>query len=87
MVGLSLHGPRYADGWAVSRGRAVGQARHAFAPRVLAVLAVSFLTFAAMLAAITYLVPFLNQVTDVSGPIVSVFLLVYGAAERADRGR
>ncbi len=59
---------------------AVGQARHAFAPRVLAVLAVSFLTFAAMLAAITYLVPFLNQVTDVSGPMVSVFLLVYGAA-------
>lgn len=60
--------------------RAIGQARHAFAPRVLAVLAVSFLTFAAMLAAITYLVPFLNQVTDVSGPVVSVFLLAYGAA-------
>ena len=59
---------------------AMGQARHAFAPRVIAVLAVSFLTFAAMLSAITYLVPFLNQVTDVSGPIVSVFLLVYGAA-------
>ena len=58
----------------------MGQARHAFAPRVIAVLAVSFLTFAAMLSAITYLVPFLNQVTDVSGPIVSVFLLVYGAA-------
>lgn len=60
--------------------RAVGQARHAFAPRVLSVLAVSFLTFAAMLAAITYLVPFLNRVTDVSGPVVSVFLLAYGAA-------
>jgi len=59
---------------------AVGQARHAFAPRVLAVLAVSFLTFAAMLSAITYLVPFLNQVTGISGPVVSVFLLVYGAA-------
>lgn len=59
---------------------AVAQARHAFAPRVLAVLAVSLLTFAAMLAAITYLVPFLNQVTDVSGPAVTVFLLVYGAA-------
>ena len=59
---------------------AVGQARHAFAPRVLAVLAVSFLTFAAMLAAITYLVPFLKQLTDVSGPMVSVFLLGYGAA-------
>ena len=59
---------------------AVGQARHAFAPRVLAVLSVSFLTFAAMLAAITYLVPFLDQVTDVSGPVVSAFLLVYGVA-------
>lgn len=59
---------------------AVGQARHAFAPRVLAVLAVSILTFAAMLAAITYLVPFLNEVADVSGPVVPVFLLVYGAA-------
>lgn len=59
---------------------AVGQARHAFAPRVLAVLAVSLLTFAAMLAAITYLVPFLNRVTDVSGPAVSAYLLVYGAA-------
>ncbi|MGW4928315.1 MFS transporter [Agromyces sp. NPDC004153] len=59
---------------------AMGQARHAFAPRVLAVLAVSFLTFAAMLAAITYLVPFLDQVTDVSGPAVSIYLLVYGVA-------
>ena len=59
---------------------AIGQARHAFAPRVLAVLAVSFLTFAAMLAAITYLVPFLGQVTDVSGPTVSIYLLAYGVA-------
>lgn len=59
---------------------AVAQARHAFALRVLAVLAVSLLTFAAMLAAITYLVPFLDEVTDVSGPAVTVFLLVYGAA-------
>lgn len=59
---------------------AIAQARHAFAPRVLAVLAVSLLTFASMLAAITYLVPFLDEVTDVSGPAVTVFLLVYGAA-------
>ena len=59
---------------------AMGQARHAFAPRVLAVLGVSFLTFAAMLAAITYLVPFLGQVTDVSGPTVSIYLLAYGVA-------
>lgn len=60
--------------------RAVGQARYAFAPRVLGVLALCFLTFAAMLSAVTYLVPFLNQVTGVSGSIVSAFLLAYGAA-------
>ncbi|WP_127792514.1 MFS transporter [Agromyces sp. LHK192] len=59
---------------------AVGQARHAFAPRVLAVLGVSTLTFAAMLTAITYLVPFLDQVTGVGGAAVTVFLLVYGVA-------
>ena len=59
---------------------AVGQARHAFAPRVIAVLAVSFLTFAAMLSAITYLVPFLGEVTGVSGAAVSIYLFVYGLA-------
>ncbi|MEI5582597.1 MULTISPECIES: MFS transporter [unclassified Agromyces] len=59
---------------------ALGQARHAFAPRVLAVLGVSVLTFAAMLAAITYLVPFLGDVTEVAGPTVTLFLLAYGAA-------
>lgn len=59
---------------------ALGQARHAFAPRVLAVLSVSFLTFAAMLAAITYLVPFLDEVTGLSGPLVTLYLLVYGVS-------
>ncbi|MGR0319692.1 MFS transporter [Agromyces sp. ZXT2-3] len=59
---------------------AVGQARHAFATRVLAVLGVGVLTFAAMLSAITYLVPFLDRMTDVSGPAVSVYLLAYGVA-------
>lgn len=60
--------------------RAMGQARYAFAPRVLGVLALCLLTFAAMLSAVTYLVPFLNQATGVSGPGVSAFLLAYGAA-------
>ena len=59
---------------------AFGQARHAFAPRVLAVLSVSLLTFAAMLAAITYLVPFLDEVTGLSGPLVTAYLLVYGVS-------
>jgi DHA1 family inner membrane transport protein len=59
---------------------AMGQARYAFAPRVLAVLALCFLIFTAIQAALTYLVPFLHQVTGVSGPVVSAFLLAYGVA-------
>jgi MFS transporter, DHA1 family, inner membrane transport protein len=62
-------------------GAGVGdQARYAFAPRVLAVLALHVLVFAAVYAALTYIVPFLQTVTGVSGPLVSVFLLAYGAA-------
>ncbi len=60
--------------------RAAGQARFAFAPRVLAVLGLSFLIFAAIQSALTYLVPFLDRVTGVSGPLVSAFLLAYGVA-------
>ena len=60
--------------------RAVGQARHAFAPRVLAILALCMLIFAAIQSSLTYLVPFLNQVTGVSGTVVSAFLLTYGVA-------
>jgi DHA1 family inner membrane transport protein len=64
-----------------STGRgAGGQARHAFAPRVLAVLALSFLVFAGLFAALTYIVPFLEAVTGISGALISVFLLVYGVA-------
>jgi MFS transporter, DHA1 family, inner membrane transport protein len=61
-------------------GGAAGQARYAFAPRVLAVLGLNFLAFAALYAALTYIVPFLQQVTGVSGALLSVFLLAYGAA-------
>jgi DHA1 family inner membrane transport protein len=60
--------------------RAVGQARYAFAPRVLAVLGVGLLMFAGIQSALTYLVPFLQQVTGISGPGVSAFLLTYGVA-------
>ena len=60
--------------------RAMGQARHAFAPRVLAVLALCTLIFAAIQSSLTYLVPFLHQVTGVSGAMVSAFLLAYGVA-------
>jgi DHA1 family inner membrane transport protein len=59
---------------------ATDQARHAFAPRVLAVLASGLLVFAATYAALTYIVPFLESVTGISGGLISVFLLAYGVA-------
>jgi DHA1 family inner membrane transport protein len=60
--------------------RAAGQARHAFAPRVLAVLVLCFLIFTAVQSVLTYLVPFLSGVTGVPAAGVSVFLLAYGVA-------
>lgn len=60
-----------------------GQARYAFAPRVLAVLALCALLFGSTYAAMTYIVPFLQDVTGISGTLVSVFLLAYGVAAAA----
>ncbi len=60
---------------------AVGdQLRHALAPRVLAVLALCCLVFAAVQSVWTYLVPYLGEVTGVSGAGVTLFLLLYGVA-------
>jgi MFS transporter, DHA1 family, inner membrane transport protein len=61
-------------------GGAGNQARYAFAPRVLAVLLLNFLVFAALYSALTYIVPFLQRVTGISGALVSVFVLAYGVA-------
>jgi DHA1 family inner membrane transport protein len=47
---------------------------------VLAVLGLNFLVFAALFAALTYLVPFLQNVTGISGALISVFVLAYGVA-------
>lgn len=60
-----------------------GQLRNAFSPRVLALLVVCFLVFAASCAAWSYVVPFLEEVTGVSGAMVGVYLMVYGAATAA----
>ncbi len=61
--------------------QAAGQARHAFAPRVLAVLALCCLIFAGIQSALTYLVPFLGAVTGVTGAAaVGAFLMLYGVA-------
>ncbi len=63
--------------------RALAQARAAFAPRVLAVLGLALLIFAGLQSALTYLVPFLAEVSGVSGPAVSAYLLAYGVATTA----
>ena len=64
-----------------SAGGGVGdQARYAFAPRVLAVLVLCALVFGSTFAALTYIVPFLQDVTGVSDALVSIFLLIYGVA-------
>ncbi|MEO8261440.1 MAG: MFS transporter, partial [Pseudolysinimonas sp.] len=60
--------------------RALGQAREAFAPRVLALLGFCAVIFVAIQSALTYLVPFLSEVSGVSGPLVSAYLLAYGVA-------
>ncbi|TYC07348.1 MFS transporter [Actinomadura syzygii] len=59
------------------------QARYAFAPKVLALLFLNFIVFSAIFATLTYLVPFLQDVTGVTGAMLSVFLLAYGAATAA----
>ncbi|MFD7660233.1 MFS transporter [Actinosynnema sp. NPDC059797] len=56
------------------------QARHAFAPRVLAVLGLGLLMFASLYSALTYIVPFLEGVTGITGAMLSVFLLAYGVS-------
>lgn len=61
-------------------GGAAGQAGFALAPRVLALLGLFFLVFAANASALTYLIPFLQRITGVTGAPVSVFLFAYGAA-------
>jgi MFS transporter, DHA1 family, inner membrane transport protein len=61
-------------------GGAGSQARYAFAPRVLAALVVNIVAFAAVYSALTYIVPFLENVTGISGALISLFLLAYGVA-------
>lgn len=58
----------------------LSQLRYAFAPRVLAVLAVGVLLFAGVSAALTYLVPFLGGVAGVSGPWIGACLMGFGIA-------
>ncbi|MGM1064478.1 MFS transporter [Saccharothrix sp. Mg75] len=56
------------------------QAKHALAPKVLALLGLGFLIMGGQFAGLTYLQPFLADVTGISGGTISIFLLVYGIA-------
>ncbi|WP_309110617.1 MFS transporter [Saccharothrix sp.] len=56
------------------------QAKHALAPKVLALLGLGFLIMGGQFSGLTYLQPFLADVTGISGGTISVFLLVYGIA-------
>ncbi|MFL6140521.1 MAG: MFS transporter [Labedaea sp.] len=59
---------------------AAGQVRHAFAPRVLALLGLTFVVFTALYTPLTYIVPFLQDVTGITGTLISLFLFTYGLA-------
>jgi MFS transporter, DHA1 family, inner membrane transport protein len=67
---------------AASSGGAA-QARAAFAPRVLAMLAVAVLLMGGQFIAFTYLASFLAEVTHISGGLTSAFLLAFGLAAMA----
>jgi DHA1 family inner membrane transport protein len=56
------------------------QARCAFAPRVLAVMGVGYMLMAGQFAVFTYLAPFLEEVTGISGSLLSGFLFAFGIA-------
>lgn len=80
LAGLLLAIPAIA---APAGGEAAGlraQARSAFAPRVLAMLAIGVLLLGGQFTVFTYITPFLLQVTAISDSAVSGFLLAYGVA-------
>jgi len=66
-----------------SRLSATSGLRHALAPRVLALLALGLTLFAAPGAVMGYLMPLLEHVTGVSGPLASAILVAYGVANVA----
>jgi MFS transporter, DHA1 family, inner membrane transport protein len=64
-------------------GRLAGvltQARFAFAPRVLAMLAVAAFLMGGQFSAITYIAPYLKQVSGASDQSIAAYLLAYGIA-------
>jgi DHA1 family inner membrane transport protein len=56
------------------------QARSAFAPRVVATLAVGFLLLGGQFTVLTFLAPYLEEVTGIDRSLISAFLLTFGVA-------
>jgi DHA1 family inner membrane transport protein len=77
LVGLLLLMPKVAANQAVGLR---SQARSAFAPRVLLMLAIGMLLLGGQFTVFTYITPFLLEVTAISDAQVSGFLLAYGVA-------
>jgi DHA1 family inner membrane transport protein len=72
--------PRHEAGAAVG---ITAQARAAFAPRVLALLAVAALLMGGQFSVFTYIAPYLKQVTGATDKSIAAYLLVYGVASAA----
>jgi DHA1 family inner membrane transport protein len=68
---------------AAGPGRLRSQAGAALAPRVLAILGIGLVLMGGQFTAFTYLAPFLQRVTGISGGAVSGFLLVSAVAAPA----
>lgn len=64
----------------LGEGGFAGQAPRAAAPRVLAVMGIALVVLGGQFTAFTYITPFLQQVTGISGALVSAFVLSFGAA-------
>lgn len=73
--------PRAGDGT-----RSAGGTRAALAAPVLVLLAIGFVLMGSQFMALTYITPFLTQVTGVSGAVVGWFLLAYGTATAVGTG-
>ena len=80
LLGLSVAVPPIAR---EGSSRLRTQVRDALAPRVLAVLGCGFLIMGGHFAALTFLTPFLEEVTGLSATAVSAYLLLYGLASAA----
>jgi MFS transporter, DHA1 family, inner membrane transport protein len=68
---------------ATGSGRLGDEARAALTFPVLATLGVGYLIIGGQFTALTYLAPFLDRVTGISGGVVSAFLLAFGIATAA----